>query len=1213
MNHSDKESASSPECFDKEKVRHVQKLFTDITGCSSVFLSLHGTLLTQPIMSDAITAEWLDAATSILVQKTPPDQQTMEKNLPRRQFGIWKAAIPVFHNNAHIAYWQIGLVRSHDVRQHDLESLCLATGKDEESLRNFINSLPAADETLFGKYEEMLRITAREVTTFVSSEDHLDTDDLITYDQNSRLLFEMNQAGIYRSTIGGRLLDCNERFAKILGYNSPQEIKGYPTSILYFTTGDRLEFLDRLRISGQLNNSELLMKSKQGEEVWILENVILTRDVKTGEELIQGTCVDITYRKNIEKALRQSEAKYRMLVENAFDGIYLMHGRKYEYVNSRFTEITGYTFDEASSAEFDIGLLLTENSRKVVEERYEARKRGEKIPGQYEIEIRSKNGEIKYVRLSTVSMSEGDEVIVTGIMHDVTEPHKMAVALWESEERLKLAVKSANLGLWDKDYQTDKIVRSDNWAEMLGYHPAEIDQSKDSFFEMVHPDDVALVKQAIEDHDSGKTDHLTIAHRMKNKQGEWKWILNVGSIVGRDKNGRPLRALGIHMDIDGLKKAEEALSLSKATYQGIINSVSDAIYIQDIEGKFLYVNKAAAQMYNYSKEELIGKSPEFLSATGKNDLQEISNKIRKAYHGEHQNLEFWGKRKNDEVFLKEVNLTAGEFFGERVVLATARDITDRKKTEEDLKDSKNRYRAFINSTEDMIFIKDENLRYILSNQKNLEFFNLDKEEDILHKTDFDLMPVEMARKCKESDLKALENNRINIQVERMKDRIFETRKFPLKLKGGKTGVGGFIRDITERKITDDKIKSNEKFQTLLNEITIKAIDTRENDDLFQVIPGQIKKLFDADHCCITLWNDRNQIAIFCAPASTDQEFNQAVMCGKDLQKMTEIVIRTEKVELIRSVSNSQFTKTFLAENLPAESVIILPMVAGERKLGAIVLTFREQQDFTDETINRGEIVSKQISLVVDKMKMMEELKKNEKRLQRSNNEKDKFFSIIAHDIKSPFSSFLGLTEIMADDFDQFTLKEIQHFIVTMRDSASNLYRLLENLLEWSRIQQGFMQFKPEMIPLTEVVNNSTELIQNAAYNKEIEINHDIPENFMVFADTHMIETIIRNLISNALKYTPKGGNLSVSAAYAADGSAIITVTDTGIGMSDEIIENLFRVDVNTSRKGTNGEPSTGLGLILCKEFIEKHAGKIDVKSVPGKGSSFIITLPPETR
>lgn len=1213
MNHSDQEFSILLTNFSSERVKHLQKLFTDITGCSSVLLLPDGSLQTKPIFSNSIHADYHDAATRILTENIFQDQQSPNFDEPQCFQGIWYATTPVFINQKHIANWQIGLAKSQKFHKQDLESLCQKTGITKETLQNLLNNLPSADETLFAKYLEMHRIFAREITALFSDEKIVNYKESTVYDHNSRLLFEMNQAGIYRSTISGKLLDCNERFAKILGYDSPEEIKGYPTSMLYFTTGDRQEFLDRLRIKGTLHNSELLMKSKQGGEIWILENVILTRDTGTGQELIQGTCIDITDRKNMEKALRESEAKYKMLVENAFDGIYLMRGRKYEYVNNRFTQITGYSFAEATSTTFDIGVLLTESSRKVVEERYEARKRGETIPGQYEIEIRAKDGKYKYVRLSTVSMSEGDEVIVTGIIQDVTEPHKMALALWESEERLKLAVKSANLGLWDKDYKTDSVVRSDNWAEMLGYQPTEIDQSKESFFQMVHPDDVAAVKQAIEDHDNGKTDHLTVAHRMKNKQGGWKWILNAGSIVGRGDDGRPLRALGIHMDIDGLKKAEEALALSEATYQGIINNVSDAIYIQDIEGKFLYVNNAASQMYNYTKEELIGKSPEFLSAAGKNDLAEINNSIRKAYFGEQQSIEFWGKRKNEEVFLKEINLTAGEFFGDRVVLATGRDITDRKKTEEELKESENRYRAFINSTEDLIFIKDANLRYILANQKNLDFFKIKKEEEIFGKTDFDLMPEEMARKCKESDLNALDNNRITIQVEKMKDRIFETRKFPLMLKGGKTGVGGFIRDITERKNADDKIKSSEKFQTLLNEITIKALYTQENEDLFQVIPGQIKKLFDADHCCITLWNDRNQIIIYCAPADTDKDFNQAVMCGKDLQKMTEIVTRTEKVELIQSVRNSLFARTFLADNLPAESVIVLPMVAGKRKLGAIVLTFREQQTFSDETVNRGEIVSKQISLVVDKMKVMEELKKNEKRLQRSNNEKDKFFSIIAHDIKSPFSSFLGLTEIMADDFDQFTLKEIQHFIVTMRDSASNLYRLLENLLEWSRIQQGFMQFKPEMIPLTGLVNDSTELIQSAAFNKEIEISHDIPEGFMVFGDAHMIETIIRNLISNALKYTPKGGSLSVSAKNAPDGSAVITVTDSGIGMNTEIIENLFRVDVNTSRKGTEGEPSTGLGLILCKEFIEKHTGKIEVKSTPGKGSSFIITLPPETR
>ncbi|NCC72362.1 MAG: HAMP domain-containing histidine kinase [Sphingobacteriia bacterium] len=183
----------------------------------------------------------------------------------------------------------------------------------------------------------------------------------------------------------------------------------------------------------------------------------------------------------------------------------------------------------------------------------------------------------------------------------------------------------------------------------------------------------------------------------------------------------------------------------------------------------------------------------------------------------------------------------------------------------------------------------------------------------------------------------------------------------------------------------------------------------------------------------------------------------------------------------------------------------------------------------------------------------------------------------------------------------------------MRNSASSLYRLLENLLEWSRFQRGTIEFNPQFLSLTRIVNDSFELIQNAAIKKDIEINHQIPEDFEIYGDLHMLDTILRNLTSNAVKFTPKGGTITISAHKDENDNTIITVSDTGIGMSEETIGNLFKVDVNISRTGTEGEPSTGLGLILCKEFTEKHGGKIWVESELGIGSSFNLYLPSKPR
>ena len=251
-------------------------------------------------------------------------------------------------------------------------------------------------------------------------------------------------------------------------------------------------------------------------------------------------------------------------------------------------------------------------------------------------------------------------------------------------------------------------------------------------------------------------------------------------------------------------------------------------------------------------------------------------------------------------------------------------------------------------------------------------------------------------------------------------------------------------------------------------------------------------------------------------------------------------------------------------------------------------------------------------LIVDITKQMQ----NEAEIQLKNQElinlnatKDKFFSIIAHDLRSPFNSFLGLTEFMAEELPNLTMSQLQEMVVGMNKSATNLYRLLENLLNWSQIQKGTIPFNPEEVQIGLVIGESIEMIQEQAINKKIEITTYIPDGLVVFADCNMLQTIIRNLVSNAIKYTNKGGHISLSVKATNNKNIGIAIHDTGIGMSRKMVDNLFRIDINANRKGTDGEPSTGLGLLLCKEFVEKHGGKIRVDSEEGIGSTFYFTLP----
>jgi signal transduction histidine kinase len=238
-----------------------------------------------------------------------------------------------------------------------------------------------------------------------------------------------------------------------------------------------------------------------------------------------------------------------------------------------------------------------------------------------------------------------------------------------------------------------------------------------------------------------------------------------------------------------------------------------------------------------------------------------------------------------------------------------------------------------------------------------------------------------------------------------------------------------------------------------------------------------------------------------------------------------------------------------------------------------------------------------------------DLKLKNKELENLNLQKDKFFSIIAHDLRGPFNGFLGLTEIIAKELSTLETDEIQKMGETMWQSATNLFKLLENLLQWSQMEQGLIPYVPVVFRLVSFAEESLISEFQTAENKEVHVDFNIPYDIFVLADLKMLRSILCNLFSNATKFTPKGGIITISARYSVNDKVEITIKDTGIGMSAEIINKLFRLNEQINRKGTDGELSTGLGLFLCKEFVEKHNGTIKIESQEGIGSTFSFTIP----
>ena len=246
--------------------------------------------------------------------------------------------------------------------------------------------------------------------------------------------------------------------------------------------------------------------------------------------------------------------------------------------------------------------------------------------------------------------------------------------------------------------------------------------------------------------------------------------------------------------------------------------------------------------------------------------------------------------------------------------------------------------------------------------------------------------------------------------------------------------------------------------------------------------------------------------------------------------------------------------------------------------------------------------------ITQRIEFHEKLIATQKELELLNKQKDKFFSIIAHDLRSPFSGMLGFAEILIEDYSVLPDEEKKFYIDGVYSSLKDLLTLIDNLLTWSRLNLDRIEFNPVEISLSAITNSVFKSQSIAATNKGVALQSEFDKDVKAFADSDMIETVIRNLVSNAIKFTNPNGVITVKAAAYGD-IVKVEIADNGVGMKPEIANNLFKIDMHVTTKGTKGENGTGLGLIICKEFVEKNGGTISVESEVGKGTTISFNLP----
>ncbi len=380
-----------------------------------------------------------------------------------------------------------------------------------------------------------------------------------------------------------------------------------------------------------------------------------------------------------------------------------------------------------------------------------------------------------------------------------------------------------------------------------------------------------------------------------------------------------------------------------------------------------------------------------------------------------------------------------------------------------------------------------------------------------------------------------------------------------------TGYHGVTRDITERKKAEQALKGSEEKLILL---------IKNSNDIFVLVNETGEQFFVSD-ACLSLTG----------------------YTAEELKGPIANVIYPDDLEIVQ-----QHWKEVVTNKNQSYRV----QYRHKHKEKGFVWLEAVSQNFLDHpTINA--VVSNIRDITTNKESELK-LKESDNQLREINSTKDKLFSIIAHDLKSPFTSILGFSELLNENIRTYDIEKTEKFIAQIYSGSKFCLALLENLLDWAKTQTGQIDFKPEKLKLQPIIKEVVDTLDSSAKIKGISLNHFQSDDIDVFADTNMLKTILRNLISNAIKFTNTGGKISIYI-ISYQGQIEFTVSDNGVGMDKETINKLFQIGTNYTIPGTANEKGSGLGLILCKEFLEKHGERIWVESELRKRSEFKFTLP----
>lgn len=759
------------------------------------------------------------------------------------------------------------------------------------------------------------------------------------------------------------------------------------------------------------------------------------------------------------------------------------------------------------------------------------------------------------------SQHPSKEVIETGDPSNKSAEHKFCEeALERMYELLQTTQQLARIGGWEWDIEAKTVIWTPETYRIHDFNPVTFQVRNqdliDASIQCYLPSDRETILTAFK-----KCCEQGIPYDLEfpfiTATGRHIWIRTIGRPVF--ENGSVARVSGNIIDITEQKRKDKALQVSEMKYRAIMDQAVEMIFLHDMKGNIIEVNQAAVNHSGYSAEELLTMSFLDLEPGARERMKDrsVEDELGKI---KHETLEVVHRHKDGTLYPVEVSAGKIELGDTAYILALIRDISARKKVEQALRESEQHARALIAAIPDMIF--QVNADGVFLSYKAAKDDLYLTPEMFIGRSISEVMPAWFAELTMQKIRETLKGQFIQIYeyelpIPGKEIEQFECRMVPYS----ESEIVAIIRNITDKKIILRKLFESET--------NARAIMESTDDSLF---------LLDRDGRV----HDTNEAH------ARRLGLTREDLLGKNVFDFLPTEIAQKRLNLIR-------------QSLDTGKVINGEDMREGFYNAYVISPIRHHNEAVDKVAVFSRDITRQHQI-------MEALSLSEARYKELNVMKDKFLSIIAHDLKNPFNAIIGFSDVLRERIEEKDYQEAGRFAGIIHESTNRVLDLLTNLLEWSRSQTGKIEFNPEYLDITKLISEVTALVEDSARQKSITLMNTVPRKFIVNADGGMISTVVRNLISNAIKFTEPGGTVTIEA-WKTEANLVVTIRDTGIGIQKEALEKLFRIGESFSTPGTRKEKGTGLGLILCKEFIDKHGGKIWAESIAGVGSAFSFSLP----